>query len=163
MSLLMHARAGAPSAPRGAVAAAAAAAASARAQANAQAHAQASYLTLANMAALMNASSAAGGPALLMPHWAAAAARMLPYGAVQLAGSGGDDAAYTLCRPRPMKLAVGAAQHAALASLWAGRDASAVAAAAASASKGGDEGGEREQPAESQRRNSSAAPEAVCA
>jgi len=163
MSLLMHARAGAPSAPRGAASAAAAAAAAARAQAHAAAHAQASYLTLANMAALMNASSVAGGPALLMPHWAAAAARMLPFGAVQRTG-GSDDVAYTLCRPRPMKLAVGAAQHAALAALWAERDSAGKAAAAgASASKGGDERAEHELPAESQRWNSSAAPEAVCA
>jgi len=151
----MHARAGAPSAPRGAAAAAAAAAATARAAAHAHAHAQASYLTYTNMAALMNASTVAGGPTLLMPQWAVAAARLMPYGAVQRTGLGdGDDAAYTLCRPRPMKLAVGAVQHAALASLWSERGKAAV--VGASASKAG------EQPAEPQRWSSNPA-EAVCA
>jgi hypothetical protein len=57
MSLLMHARSGTAS-QRGP--AAAAAAARAQAQAQAAAAAQASYLTLANMAALMNASGTAG-------------------------------------------------------------------------------------------------------
>ena len=161
MSLLMHARSGTAS-QRGPVAAAAAV--RAQAQAQAAAAAQASYLPLANMAALMNASGAAGGPGLLMPHWAAAAARMLPYGAVQRACSGGAEGeAYILCRPRPMKLAVGAGtQHAALAALWAERGGGAgeAAAAGASASKGGDE--RAEVAAESQRWSSNPT-EAVCA
>jgi hypothetical protein len=121
MSLLMHARmsaGGGTGSPHSsaATAAAAAAAAHAQAQAQAQVQAQASYLSMANMAALMQAS--APGCALLMPHWAATAARFMPYGSV---GSDESGRPSVLCRPKPMKLTADKDAHAALAALWASR------------------------------------------
>ncbi len=145
MSLLMHARMGAgggTGAPHSSAATAAAAAAAAHAQAHAHAHAQAqaqaSYLTMANMAALMQHS--APGGALLMPHWAAMAARFMPYGAVPQEDDAGRPS--VLCRPKPMKLTADKDAHAALAAMWAGRksDSGLGAGSAAAANPSGDAG-----------------------